>query len=96
MTLRSLHLRNLILVEKATIAFQPGLTVISGETGSGKSAILEAIQLLLGARSDTQLIRQGAEQASAEAEIVLGRLIIRSSPLLPIAVFKSMTNRCSS
>lgn len=71
MTLRTLHLRNLILVEKATIAFKGGLTVISGETGSGKSAILEAIQLLLGARSDTQLIRQGAENASVEAEIEL-------------------------
>lgn len=71
MTLRTLHLRNLILVEKATIAFNSGLTVISGETGSGKSAILEAIQLLLGARSDVQLIRQGSEQASVEAEIEL-------------------------
>lgn len=71
MTLRTLHLRNLILVEKASITFEAGLTVISGETGSGKSAILEAIQLLLGARSDPQLIRQGAENASVEAEIEL-------------------------
>jgi DNA repair protein RecN (Recombination protein N) len=71
MTLRTLHLRNLILVEKATITFDSGLTVISGETGSGKSAILEAIQLLLGGRSDPQLIRQGAESASVEAEIEL-------------------------
>lgn len=71
MTLRTLHLRNLILVEKASITFDAGLTVISGETGSGKSAILEAIQLLLGARSDPQLIRQGAETASVEAELKL-------------------------
>lgn len=67
MTLKELHISNLILVDHAVIPFEKGFTVISGETGSGKSAILEALQLVLGSRTDTGLMRLGSEKAYVEA-----------------------------
>lgn len=67
MTLKELQISNLILVDHAVVPFEKGFTVISGETGSGKSAILEALQLVLGARTDTGLMRLGSEKAFVEA-----------------------------
>ncbi len=67
MTLKELHISNLILVDHAALPFEKGFSVISGETGSGKSAILEALQLALGARTDSSLIRMGIEKAFVEA-----------------------------
>lgn len=67
MTLKELHISNLILVDHAALPFKKGFSVISGETGSGKSAILEALQLALGARTDSSLIRMGIEKAFVEA-----------------------------
>lgn len=71
MPLKALKIQNIILVDHAEIEFESGFTVISGETGSGKSAVLEALQLVLGSRGDTSLIRQGCEKAIAEAVIEL-------------------------
>lgn len=65
--LKRLHIHNIILVEKATIEFEDGFNVLSGETGSGKSAILEALRLLLGDRADAGIIRRGCEKGSVEA-----------------------------
>jgi len=65
--LKHLSIRHIILIESAEIQFEPGLNVLSGETGSGKSAIMDALALILGARADTSLIRKGAEKASVEA-----------------------------
>jgi DNA repair protein RecN (Recombination protein N) len=67
MTLKELHISNLILVDHAALPFENGFSVISGETGSGKSAILEALQLALGARTDSSLIRMGIDKAFVEA-----------------------------
>lgn len=67
MTLKELQISNLILVDHAVVPFEKGFTVLSGETGSGKSALLEALQLVLGARTDTSLIRLGSEKAFVEA-----------------------------
>lgn len=64
--LKKLRLHNIILVEDAHIDFSPKLNVITGETGSGKSAILEALRLLLGERSDASIIRNGSEKAFVE------------------------------
>jgi DNA repair protein RecN (Recombination protein N) len=64
-----LSIQNLILVERAEIDFGSSLNIITGETGSGKSAILTAIRLILGERADTQWIRNGADAAVIEATI---------------------------
>lgn len=65
--LQTLRVRNLALVEDITVEFGPGLNVITGETGAGKSVIIGALGLLLGERADKTLIRAGAEQCVAEA-----------------------------
>jgi DNA repair protein RecN (Recombination protein N) len=66
-TLRSLRIRNLALVEFLDWELEPGFTVVTGETGAGKSIILGALKLVLGERGDKTLIRTGAEQCSVEA-----------------------------
>ncbi len=65
--LQTLRVRNLALVEDITVDFEPGLNVITGETGAGKSVIIGALGLLLGERADKSLIRAGADQCLAEA-----------------------------
>ncbi len=66
-TLTSLRIRNLALVEELTWTLTPGFTAITGETGSGKSIIVGALQLILGERADKTLIRTGAESCTVEA-----------------------------
>lgn len=65
--LRSLHIQNYALIEKLDIDFSAGFSVITGETGAGKSIILGAIGLLLGQRADVKAIRQGASRCVIEA-----------------------------
>lgn len=65
--LQMLRVRNLALVEEASIEFMPGLNVITGETGAGKSVIMGALALLLGERAEKTLIRSGTDQCVAEA-----------------------------
>ncbi len=66
--LKRLLIKNIVLVEEADIAFANGLNVLSGETGAGKSILLDALGLVLGERSDAGLVRAGATQASVTAE----------------------------
>ncbi len=66
-----LSIQNLILIEKADILFDKGLQIITGETGSGKSVLLGALKLLLGAKADVESIRSGASMAAVEAELTL-------------------------
>lgn len=65
--LRSLYIQNYALIEKLDIDFSRGFSVITGETGAGKSIILGAIGLLLGQRADVKSIRQGASKCVIEA-----------------------------
>ncbi len=65
--LKQLNMKNIILVESATIDFSEGFNVLSGETGSGKSAIMAAIGLIIGGRADTGMIRKGVEKGIVEA-----------------------------
>jgi DNA repair protein RecN (Recombination protein N) len=65
--LRELRVRDLALVAEATVHFGPGLNLLTGETGSGKSLIIDALSLALGARADFEQVRHGAERASVEA-----------------------------
>ena len=66
--LLGLSICNIVLIEKLELAFQNGLTVLSGETGAGKSMLLDSLALVLGARSDTALVRKGCRQASVFAQ----------------------------
>jgi DNA repair protein RecN (Recombination protein N) len=69
--LRQLAIRNVVLIDSLDIEFDSGLGVLTGETGAGKSILLDALGLALGARADTGLVRQGEENASVTAEIEL-------------------------
>lgn len=66
--LRSLYIQNYALIEKLDIDIEQGFSVITGETGAGKSIILGAIGLLLGQRADVKAIRQGADRCTIEAQ----------------------------
>ena len=65
--LTSLAIRNIVLIEALDLDFAPGLGVLTGETGAGKSILLDALGLVLGNRAETALIRAGEEQASVTA-----------------------------
>src|SRR5690606_33965914 len=65
--LRLLHVRDFVIVEEAEISFSDGFTVFSGETGAGKSILIDALSLALGSRGDTGLIRSGADKADITA-----------------------------
>lgn len=69
--LRQLAIHNVVLVERLELEFEPGLGVLTGETGAGKSILLDALGLALGARADTGLVRAGTESASVSADIEL-------------------------
>lgn len=64
--LEQLRIENFVLVEKAFVDFHPGLNIMTGETGAGKSLIVDALGLLLGERASGQYIRTGAERALVE------------------------------
>jgi DNA repair protein RecN (Recombination protein N) len=66
--LSSLYIRNFALIEELRIGFTPGLTVMTGETGAGKSIVIDALGLVLGGRADTSMVRQGSDKAVVEAE----------------------------
>lgn len=65
--LRELKVRDLALVAQATVRFEPGLNLLTGETGSGKSLIIDALGLALGARAEAEQVRHGAERALVDA-----------------------------
>jgi len=64
--LRELHVKDLGIVDDLTVVLGPGLTAITGETGAGKTLLVEAADLLLGGRSDATLVRRGATEARVE------------------------------
>ena len=57
--IQSLSIRNIALIEQLTIEFHSGLQVLSGETGAGKSIVVDAVNLILGGRADRSMIRSG-------------------------------------
>ena len=65
--LTQLYIQNIAVIEQASIDFEPGFTVLTGETGAGKSIIIDAIYAVLGERTSKELVRTGAEQASVSA-----------------------------
>ncbi|GIL39791.1 DNA repair protein RecN [Roseiterribacter gracilis] len=69
--LTALSIRDVVLIERLDLVFAPGLTVLTGETGAGKSILLDALGLALGARAEAGLVRNGATQATVTAEFDL-------------------------
>src|SRR5260370_9177253 len=76
--LRELRIRNFAVIESVTAPFGPGLNVLSGETGAGKSMLIDAILLVRGARAQTDVIRTDAETATVEA-------VFDAEPRRPVA-----------
>ena len=71
--LKELSIRNFAIIDDLQIGFSNGLTILSGETGAGKSIILNAVNLLLGSRASSDLVRTGAETAELEARFDISR-----------------------
>jgi DNA repair protein RecN (Recombination protein N) len=71
--LRRIDIRDFVIVEHTTLEFDAGFTVLTGETGAGKSILVDALSLLLGERGDPALVRAGARQAEVSAEFELDR-----------------------
>ena len=66
--LRRLSLRDFVIVAALEVELSPGFTVLTGETGAGKSILIDALQLALGCRAETSLVREGAARAEVAAE----------------------------
>lgn len=69
--LRTLHIRNLAVIQQLEVEFDAGMTVLTGETGAGKSILIDSLGLVLGDRADTVMIRPGAQQADITAEFAV-------------------------
>ena len=65
--LLELTVHDLALIDRLRLSFAPGFNVLTGETGAGKSLLIDALGLALGARADTSLVRHGADSARVEA-----------------------------
>ena len=66
--LRALGIRDFVIVDRLDLEFEPGFTVLTGETGAGKSILVDALSLVLGERSDAGLVREGCARAEISAE----------------------------
>jgi DNA repair protein RecN (Recombination protein N) len=66
--LLSLQVRDFAIIDKIEVEFGPGMTVLTGETGAGKSILVDALGLVLGERGGSQLVRSGANRAEFSAE----------------------------
>lgn len=80
--LKELHIKNFALIDELTLGFDRGLNILTGETGAGKTLVLEGMNLLIGKRADTMLIGRGDKEALVEAAVettegehVLGRTV---------------------
>ena len=70
--LDQLSVKNLVVVEDLSIEFNTGMTVVTGETGAGKSILIQALNLVTGGRSDSLLVRKGKDKAEIVATFILG------------------------
>lgn len=77
--LSELHIENFAIISQLDLTFHPGLNVLTGETGAGKSIIIDAVEAILGSRADATMVRAGAEMALVEASFE-----VSSEEFLPI------------
>ena len=76
--LKNLRIKDFVLIQNLDIDFQPGFTVLTGETGAGKSIILGAISLLLGGRADSKMINKNASKCFVEGWFDISGLNLES------------------
>src|SRR5690606_42081554 len=69
--LEELRIHNFAIIDELELAFAPGFNVITGETGSGKSIMIDALELLLGGKSDSAFVRAGVDRALVEGDFLL-------------------------
>lgn len=69
--LEELHIHNFAIIDRLDLEFAPGFNVITGETGAGKSIIIDAVELLMGGKADATMVRTGAEKATIEGVFAL-------------------------
>ena len=72
--IKSLHIKNYLLIPEVLIEFDQGLTVITGETGAGKSLIVDSLKLIFGAKTDTRIVRENCELAEITATFTVNNL----------------------
>jgi DNA repair protein RecN (Recombination protein N) len=72
--LRALSIRDFVIVDRLDLEFEGGFTALTGETGAGKSILIDALALVLGERSDTGVVREGCSRAEISAEFIIDRL----------------------
>lgn len=72
--IEELHISDLGVIERVNLLIGPGLTAVTGETGAGKTMIVTAIDLLVGGRADSAMVRSGADQAVVEGRFVVGEV----------------------
>jgi len=84
-----LHIENLGVIERADVVFGEGLTALTGETGAGKTILVEAIELLVGGRADSSIVRHGANEARIDARLIVpapdGHAEIVLSRVVPVS-----------
>lgn len=71
--LELLHIENIAVIESADISFRPGFNALTGETGAGKSIVIDAMSAVLGGRASRELIRTGADKAFVSAVFLRSR-----------------------
>ena len=81
--LRRLWLRDFIIVRELDVEPGPGFTALTGETGAGKSILIDALQLALGSRGDAAVVREGASRAEISAEFDRPKALPPFSPGFP-------------
>ena len=69
--LKRLKIENLAIIEDLSVEFKPGMTALTGQTGAGKSLLIDSLKLLFGTRADSDLIRYGADEATVLGEFIL-------------------------
>ncbi len=82
--LTELHIENLGVIERFALALGPGMTAVTGETGAGKTMLVEAVELLVGGRADATIVRPGAGEARVDGRFVTGddeRVLTRVVPV---------------
>lgn len=77
--LRELSIKNFAIIEDLTVGFVEGLTVLTGETGAGKSIIIDAVQLLAGGRGSQEFIRHGAKKPNLKDSL---RFLLKTTLLI--------------
>src|SRR5882724_7501044 len=76
--LRELQIRNFALIDELAVSFEPGLNVITGETGAGKTILMAALELAVGGKASSEVIRTGEDEAAIEAVFALERPSVRA------------------